>query len=376
MKTLILKRRNVVVWSNVKRRQPPRDAGEQSAVGQHESSAPFDASKSVHPIAADGANASPPPARFHPFANIFPMVAEDHLQELARDIKDRGLLDPIVVLEGQILDGRCRYRACKITGVEPKFENYAGDDPLGYVLSRNLHRRHLSESQRAMVAAKVADLKRGANQHSEGLPIGRAAAMLNVSNRSVARAKEVLLQGSPELVSAVEAGELPVSAAAEVSRMPESVQRETVASGVEGSTTVNAETRTTKRKPGRPKKQNFAPVDDMVPAAEVERLKTELAAATERLRHVEQELENARVVASRTPSVEASMKTPAGDDGIPLFLDRRPLSAENQLGFDAVMEAWANSPARTALLAASPIVHERFISMLRVEIASSNSATE
>lgn len=375
MKMLILNRRKVVGWPKVKRRQPPLDAGEQSAVGQHESSAPSDASKSMHPIAANGANTSPPPARFHPFANIFPMVAEDQLQELAQDIKDRGLLDPIVLHQGKILDGRCRYLACEITEVELKFQDYVGDDPLSYVVSCNLRRRHLSESQRAMVAAKVADLKRGANQHSEGLPIGRAAAMLNVSERSVARAKKVLHQGSPELVSAVEGGELPVSAAAEVSRMPESVQRETVASGREGSATVNAETRTTKRKTTRPKKHRAAPVDDMVPAAEAERLRAGLTAAMETLRHVKQELENARVVASRTPSVDASIKTPAGDDDIPPCLDRRPLSTEDQLASDAVMVDWTKCTALQAALAgASPVVHERFIAALRAYLAGSSSA--
>jgi ParB-like chromosome segregation protein Spo0J len=91
------------------------------------------------------------------------VLAEERLHELAQDIKDRGLLDPIMLYEGQILDGRGRYRACKIVAVQPKFEDYVGDDALSFVVSRNLHRRHLTESQRAMVAARLADLKRGAN---------------------------------------------------------------------------------------------------------------------------------------------------------------------------------------------------------------------
>ena len=135
-----------------------------------------------------------------------------------------------MLYEGQILDGRGRYRACKIAAVQPKFEDYVGDDALSFVVSRNLHRRHLTESQRAMVAARLADLKRGANQHSQGLPIGRAADLLNVGERTVARAREVLRGGVPELVTTVEAGKIAVSAAADISGMPMPGQREMVAS--------------------------------------------------------------------------------------------------------------------------------------------------
>jgi ParB-like chromosome segregation protein Spo0J len=64
---------------------------------------------------------------------------KEALRELAGDIAERGLIDPIVPYDGRILDGRCRYRACLMVGVEPRFENY----PLGYVASRNVQRRHL-----------------------------------------------------------------------------------------------------------------------------------------------------------------------------------------------------------------------------------------
>jgi ParB-like chromosome segregation protein Spo0J len=154
------------------------------------------------------------PIPFHPFANIFPMVSEDELRTLADDIKQHGLLDPITTLSGEILDGRCRSLACRMAGVKPTFVEYIGDDPLGLVLSKNARRRQLDDSQRAMVAAKLADLPVGANQHSEGLPIGRAAKLLNVGERSVGRAREVLRLGPPELVRAVESGNLPVSVAA------------------------------------------------------------------------------------------------------------------------------------------------------------------
>jgi hypothetical protein len=128
--------------------------------------------------------------RVHPLAKIFPLPSEDDLRNLADNIAERGLLDPVVLLDGKILDGRCRYLACALVGVECKYETFVEGDPLGYVVSRNLHRRHLTESQRAMVAAKLANMDIGANQHTEGVPIGRAAKLLNVGKRSVSRQRK------------------------------------------------------------------------------------------------------------------------------------------------------------------------------------------
>jgi hypothetical protein len=315
------------------------------------------------------------PIPFHPFANIFPMLGEDRLHELAQDIKDHGLLESIVRHEGQILDGRGRFKACNMAGYQPEFQDYVGNDPLGYVVSRNLRRRHLTESQRAMVAAKVADLKRGANQHSEGLPIGRTAHLLNVGERTVARAKEVMNRGVPELVSAVERGQVAVSAAAAICRMPESEQRQIL--GPDGPTEANGKARTTKlrklagRKTGKPIKPNAA-AGDMVPAAEADRLKAELAAATERVNHLERELKDARASAARAPGIDTSVKATTCED-IPPFLDRRPFPAEDQLAFDAIKAAW-DSHVQPLLQSASAVVRERFNGALRAYLAGLSSA--
>ena len=72
----------------------------------------------------------------HPVAALLPMLSDDELAELADDIKQYGLIHPIVVQDGLLVDGRDRLRACEIAGVEPTFMTLAeADDPIPYILS-------------------------------------------------------------------------------------------------------------------------------------------------------------------------------------------------------------------------------------------------
>jgi N6-adenosine-specific RNA methylase IME4 len=170
---------------------------------------------------------------FHHLSNIFPLLEGEPFAELVADIGAKGLQDSIVLYEGKILDGRNRYRACDEARVKPRFVTYCGNDPLGYVVSLNVKRRHLDESGRAMVAARIATLQLGANQHtrgSENLPTqNQAADLLNVSDRSVRSAKTVQTTGTPELVQAVETGKVKVSVAADIATLSKEKQRELLA---------------------------------------------------------------------------------------------------------------------------------------------------
>lgn len=176
---------------------------------------------------------------YHPYADLFPLMEGDEYDSLVSDIRSNGLLYPIVLLSGQILDGRNRYRACLDAVVSPRTENYTGQEkPLDYVISANLKRRHLDESQRAMISVKIAEVvasdvgsakiggkrpiettgrieeKPRRNPHLEA-----AAKVMNVSSHSAQHARDVYRGGSPALVKRVERGEVAVSVAAKVARM-------------------------------------------------------------------------------------------------------------------------------------------------------------
>src|SRR5689334_4488227 len=95
----------------------------------------------------------------HPAADLFPMLEEGELRELADDIKANGLISPVVVKDGQVLDGRNRLRACELAGVAPRFVEWAGTGSINsWVFSVNLRRRHLTTAQRAMLAARSVEL--------------------------------------------------------------------------------------------------------------------------------------------------------------------------------------------------------------------------
>ena len=175
----------------------------------------------------------------HPLASLIPEMSESEYRELCDDVAAHGLRQPIVIYEGLVLDGRHRARACEETGAVPRFEEYAGDEPAAHVLSLNLHRRHLSVSQRSMIAtdflphleaeARARQVEAG-KAHGRGTDSSasfdaelsapsrpdrasdRAARAVGVGAPTVQRAKRVA-QEAPDLVAAVRSGELTVNAA-------------------------------------------------------------------------------------------------------------------------------------------------------------------
>jgi hypothetical protein len=92
----------------------------------------------------------------HPIAELFPMMTDDEIADLAADIRVNGLIHPIVIDKNDVLlDGRNRDKACQIAGIEPTVRMFEGDDPRAFILSMNLKRRHMSAGQQAMAHAMI-----------------------------------------------------------------------------------------------------------------------------------------------------------------------------------------------------------------------------
>jgi hypothetical protein len=163
-----------------------------------------------------------PELTLHPLCKLMPEQSAEQFEELKADIKAHKLRLPVMLYNGQVLDGRGRHRGCKELWESErcdtgwKTETFQGTEKQAreYVISINVKRRHLSESQRAIIAAQLANGTHGGDRSKA--PIGAltdkdAAKLLNVGETSVQRAKKVL--NVPTLSDAVRNGEIKVSAA-------------------------------------------------------------------------------------------------------------------------------------------------------------------
>jgi hypothetical protein len=150
----------------------------------------------------------------HPAAELFPPLEGADFDELVQDIRANGLRTPILLDP----DGRVRLRACRAAGVAPRFERWDGaGSPLDLVVSLNLRRRHLNESQRALLAAQLREQM--VSGPLANLPktqaTEKAALLMSISPRSIRSAARILRSRDQTLISQVLQGDLPVSAAVE-----------------------------------------------------------------------------------------------------------------------------------------------------------------
>lgn len=184
---------------------------------------------------------------FHPLANIFPFMDKSAFSDLVDDVEKNGVHEPIWLFDGQIIDGRHRYKAAQQVGVACPTREYVGKDPVSFVLSLNLNRRHLNESQRGMVAANLANMPEGRPETTARIQAVRpettaqicavsqsdAAEKLNVSRRTVQQAVKLSKTAAPELVEQVAQGNVSIHAASKVANLPTEEQKEIVKGGAQ-----------------------------------------------------------------------------------------------------------------------------------------------
>lgn len=237
----------------------------------------------------------------HPAADKFPMMSDADLAALAEDIKQHGQRVPIQMIDGAILDGRNRWRACEIASVAPVTQNWTGQgSPAGYVLSINLRRRHLSPEQRAAIAAEFEEMFRqearlrqaaaggdkrplGAEttpsapatpRDESGRALAQAAAAAGASLDSAKKIKAAA-KIDPELLTMARDGQVKVAEATRLAAMP-APQREEAKAQIRGGAKPATVAPPVRREPvparptppaaPRPKKQ--PPEPEFTPAAE------------------------------------------------------------------------------------------------------------
>ncbi len=170
--------------------------------------------------------------KFHKLSELFPMLEGNELEVLAQDIKANGLREPITTYRDEILDGRNRYAACVIAEVEPTFREYQGDDTglLAFVISANLHRRHLSETQRADIADEVANIEKHQHKSDTEISVSQsdAAKMFNVSADLVGMAHTVKTNGIPELRAMMRQDHIAASTASKIASKTDDFQHKVV----------------------------------------------------------------------------------------------------------------------------------------------------
>ncbi len=158
----------------------------------------------------------------HPAAMLFPSLSGQDQAELKWNIETHGVREPIWVdRKGRLLDGRHRKQACNDLDMECPQRVYEGDDPVAFVVSMNLHRRHLTTQERAEVAARITTLRDGGARPGTGpkkfstpngelnkppkkraiagaTTIKKAAQIMKVGTMSVCRAKKRLGLSQPK----------------------------------------------------------------------------------------------------------------------------------------------------------------------------------
>lgn len=208
--------------------------------------------------------------RNHPITEVFPPLSDSDYQTLKADIAEQGLLEPIWVdKDKRVIDGRHRLRACRELKIEPEYQftDYEEEDIASIVVSLNMRRRHLTESQRARIGAnlipffqknaekrqisgKAVEAKAEAeaaigepdlsakvrsSKNEAGKSAAKAARVVGVSPRYVEYARKVDESGCDELKKAVEVDAISIADARKIVGETKTIQKKLVKMVLGGS---------------------------------------------------------------------------------------------------------------------------------------------
>lgn len=166
----------------------------------------------------------------HPLSAAFPAMSGEEFNALVADIREHGQRDPIIVLDGQVLDGWHRHQACHKAGASPLIEQYDGNDPRAFVLSRNLHRRNLTASQRAAAVVACGEWRPAGYNVAAAATLSptneQLAQEAQVSPRTIRNAKAATKAG---LNKPVAEGKITAERGAEIAKLPKSQRKAAIA---------------------------------------------------------------------------------------------------------------------------------------------------
>lgn len=170
----------------------------------------------------------------HPLSAAFPPMSPEEFQELKDSIENLGVLTPITLYQGMVLDGWHRFTAAQQLHMTCPVQEYDGDDPKNFVLAQNKARRHVTKAQMAMAVSAVNDWCEPGNpnliQRGTECPVEKTtaelAAIAGVSSRTIKQAKAVQTMAVPEVQEAVKRGEIGLPKAQAIAKLPKDQQAE------------------------------------------------------------------------------------------------------------------------------------------------------
>lgn len=161
----------------------------------------------------------------HPLSAAFPAMSDEEFRGLVDSITVNGVLNPITLFEGMVLDGWNRYRAAQEAGIDCPMQEYDGSDPQVFVIAQNKDRRHIQQGQIALAVAAVYQWKPAHREKgAPGAPFSKTndelAAIAGTSKRTMQQAKAVEAKAAPKVKEAVKAGAISVKKGAEIAQLP------------------------------------------------------------------------------------------------------------------------------------------------------------